>query len=507
MEGTRELLRLEGISKQFNQVEVLKNVAFDLLEGEVHALVGENGAGKSTLIKIISGVYAKDGGRMFFQGEEVVIHTPHEAFARGISTIHQEFNLVPYLDAPSNIFLGREPVGKLGYVKKKEIYRNAESLFERIGYRLNLRVPVKRLSVAERQMVEICKALSLNIRLLIMDEPTAVLSNKEIGNLFNIVRTLKSQGISIIYISHRLDELFEIADRVTVLRDGARVGTVPVQETSKSGITRMMIGRDLTEQYPREAGRRAGPVVLEARHLTGGLLKDISFELRKGEILGISGLVGAGRSELAHAIFGAYPLHGGEVLLEGRRIVNSGPSHSLRNGIALLPEDRKTQGLVLSLDNEKNLTLPNLDMFNRFSRIDGRRARAFSLKMMEDLQVRPLAPRKRTRELSGGNQQKIVIGKWLARKYKVILFDEPTRGVDVGAKVDIYRLMIRIADTSVGVIMISSDLPEILGMSDRVMVMREGRIQAVLDNDHLSEEDVIQHAFDTQDEEGKQCIT
>ncbi len=496
MTDVGELLRLEGISKQFNKVEVLKNVSFDLNVGEVHALVGENGAGKSTLIKIISGVYNKDAGRMFYQGKEVDVQTPHEAFRLGISTIHQEFNLVPYLDAPSNIFLGREPIGKVGYVKKREIQRNAEQLFKRIGYRLNLRVPVKMLSVGERQMVEICKALSLNIRLLILDEPTAVLSGKEIANLFAIVRTLKSEGISMIYISHRLDELFQIADRVTVLRDGCLVGTVPVGKTSKIGITRMMIGRDLNEQYPRERPDKYGPTVLEVKNLNGGMLQNIGFTLRRGEILGISGLVGAGRSEVAHAIFGAYPVESGEILLDGKPISSFDPARSLRHGISLLPEDRKTQGLVLSMDNERNLALPNLDLYNRIGRVDRRRLRDFCRKIMKRLEVKPPELRKLTRELSGGNQQKIVIGKWLARQYKVIVFDEPTRGVDVGAKVDIYKTMVELARSGVGIIMISSDLPEILGMSDRVLVMREGRVRAILDNENLSEEDVIQYAFD-----------
>jgi ribose transport system ATP-binding protein len=493
--NTMPILVLNDIVKKFNENVVLNKVNFDLKPGEVHALVGENGAGKSTLIKIISGAYSKDSGELEFDQIPFEVKSPHEALKKGISTIHQEFNLVRYLDAPSNIFLGREIVNPFGLIDKKEMKKRSQALLDRIDCQINLDVPVSKLSVAEQQIIEICKALSINIKVLIMDEPTAVLSEKETEKLFQVVKSLKDSGIAIIYISHRLEELFVIADRTTVLRDGKVVGTLNSEQFNKELITKMMIGRDLSEQYPkREKGDKA-ETILDVRNITGGVLKDISFKLHKGELLGLYGLVGSGRTELAKSIMGLYQMDKGEVVLHGKHICNKNPNRAIRNGFALVPEDRKTQGLLLNLNNEENLTISSLKLFCKHGVLLKNRIKNYAKKMVGNLQIHPANSKVRTKELSGGNQQKVVIGKWLSKPYEVIIFDEPTRGVDVGAKVEIYKIINNILEQGIGVIMISSELPEIIGMSDRILVLREGKLMANLINESLTEETVIKYAF------------
>jgi len=495
LNADNELLFLKDISKSFYGVNALKSVNFQLFKGEVHALVGENGAGKSTLIKVVAGVHKPDSGVIIYEGESIRIHNPRDAFSLGIGTIHQEFNLVPYLDSACNIFLGREFYNKLGKINQKLIYDKTEELFEKIGANINPRTPVKDLGVAEKQMVEICKALSLNVKILIMDEPTAVLSGKEIDKLFEIIASLRKQRISVIYISHRLEELFRIADRATVLRDGCLIGTVNVKDVNKDIITKMMIGRDLTEQYPR-INKTIREEILRVCNLSRkGILHDISFTVKKGEILGLAGLVGSGRTEVARAIVGLDQFDSGSILLEGNEIKISSPNDAINKGIALVPEERKTQGLVLSLSMEKNITLPYMNFLSNLGIISKKKVYSTSEKLISELNIKPNNLNYIVRSLSGGNQQKVVIAKWMVQNYKIMIFDEPTRGVDVGAKVEIYKLINMVASQGVSVIMISSDLPEILGMSDRILVMKEGRIAGEIAHDNVTEEDVMKYAF------------
>ncbi|MDK2878929.1 MAG: ribose transport system ATP-binding protein [Thermoanaerobacteraceae bacterium] len=490
-----EVLKLINITKSFPGVKALDNVNFTLLKGEVHALVGENGAGKSTLIKIISGVYKKDSGQILLEGKPIEINNPRDAYSRGISTIHQEFNLIPNLNCAQNIYLGRERINKFGKVDDKGIYNSTKELFEKIGVNINPEVLIKKLGVAERQLVEICKALSLNAKILIMDEPTAVLSEKETDKLFYIINSLRNQGVSIIYISHRLDELFQIADRATVLRDGRLIRTVKMKDVNKELLTKMMIGRDLSEQYPKDNVKRNVEVFRIENLSIQGTSKKISFKLNKGEILGIYGLVGSGRTELARAIFGLDKIESGEMFLEGKAIKINSPRDSINKGIVLIPEDRKNQGLVLSLTIENNITLPHLKSFSKCGIINKKKIFSTTQKLIEKLNIRPSVPKKITKNLSGGNQQKVVIAKWMYQNCKVFIFDEPTRGVDVGAKVEIYKLINAVANQGAGVIMISSDLPEILGLSDRILVMKEGQIVGEILGKDATEEEVMKYAF------------
>jgi ABC-type sugar transport system ATPase subunit len=425
----------------------------------------------------------------------VQITSPREAFDLGISTIHQEFNLVPYLDVASNIFLGRENRNICGVLNKKAAYKHTEALLEQVGARVNPKSLIKDLGVAEKQMVEICKALSINSRIVIMDEPTAVLSVKEIEKLFTVINSIKAKGISIIYISHHLEELMEIADRVTALRDGEIIGTLQKSELTKPLITKMMIGRDLSEQYPR-SNKKIGDKVLKVEGINrAGTLKDISFEVRSGEILGFSGLVGSGRTEVARAIIGADTFDSGAIYLNGKKVKIETPVTAKKLGMALVPEERKSEGLVLSLSVEKNISLPYLKKINKSNIISKKKVAQLSDELVKRLNIRPDNTNIRVRNLSGGNQQKVAIAKWMYEKHSVIIFDEPTRGVDVGAKAEIYKLMNEIASQGVAIIMISSDLPEIIGMSDRVIVMKEGEIIGELRKEELSEQAVMNLAF------------
>ncbi len=490
-----EVLRVVDITKDFPGVRALDKVHFDLASGEVHALVGENGAGKSTLVKIISGAYKQDAGEIYFQGERIEIQSPRDAIERGISTIHQEFNLVPSLDAAANIFLGREPRSRLGKINKKMIIEWTKELFDRIGLEADPRTPVKSLSVAQKQLVEICKAISIDAKVLIMDEPTAVLAKKEKDQLFETIRALKDRGIAIIYISHRLEELFHIADRVTVLRDGQYVGTVKISDADKHSITRMMIGRDISDQYPKD-NQPSNTEVLRVENLTWGRsVRGVSFHVSRGEILGISGLVGSGTSELGKLIFGVIPPDSGRIFLENRELRLESPKSAIDNGLVLVPEDRKLQGLILGLDIEENLTLASLDLLGSGGIIRGNSLRRTSLDIITKLNIRPPDPHRAVKTLSGGNQQKVVVGKWLLKPSKVFIFAEPTRGVDVGAKVEIYRLISEIANRGAAVIVISSDLQEILGLSDRILVMKDGRVAREFDRKEANEELVMSNAL------------
>jgi ribose transport system ATP-binding protein len=485
-------LEMRGISKSYPGVRALENVSLQVAPGEVHALVGENGAGKSTLMKILAGAQPKDSGTILLDGEPVNIVSPQQAMELGISIIYQEFNLVPYLNAAENIFLGREPRAKVpGFVDFGRMYREAQAIIDRLGVPVNVRTPVNRLSVAQQQMVEIAKATSRKSRIIVMDEPSATLTDHELQSLFSLIRQLKREGVAIIYISHRLEEIFEICDRVTVLRDGHWIATEKIGDLKREDIIRLMVGRELKQMIPK-APAPIGAPALEVRNLTRrGVLHDINLTVHQGEILGLAGLVGAGRTELARAIFGADPIDGGTILLFGQPVRIRSPRQAIKLGIGLVTEDRKAQGLVLGMAVRENITLANLPALTVLNFIQAGREREIARKYVQDLAVKTPSIEQTVQNLSGGNQQKVVLAKWLFTESKVLIFDEPTRGIDVGAKTEIYQLMNRLAAQGVAIIMISSELPEVLGMSDRILVMHEGRIAGELSRHEATQEKIM----------------
>jgi ribose transport system ATP-binding protein len=489
---TTPLIEMRGISKYYPGVVALDNVDFSLAPGEVHALVGENGAGKSTLMKILAGAERASRGEILLDGNVVVIDSPQRAMDLGINIIYQEFNLVPHLSAAENIFLGREPTGPIpGWVNFRHVYGESQRLMESLGMRLDVRSEVRTLSVAQQQMVEIAKATSRQSRLIVMDEPSATLTDHELANLFALIRSLRERGVTVIYISHRLEEIFEIADRVTVFRDGRRIATRPIGEVNREEIIRMMVGRELKESIPKQTAP-VGEVALEVRGLTrAGAFQDISFSVRKGEVVGLGGLVGAGRTEVARAIFGADAVDAGEILLDGRPVSIHSPRDAIRLGIGLVPEDRKLLGLVLGMAVRENVTLANLEAVAPGGFIQPRREREAAQKYIQDLMIRTPSGEQTVRNLSGGNQQKVVLAKWLFTDSRLLIFDEPTRGIDVGSKVEIYQLMNALTAQGVGILMITSELPELLGMSDRILVMHEGRLAGELPRAEATQERVM----------------
>ncbi|MDH6215856.1 sugar ABC transporter ATP-binding protein [Streptomyces pseudovenezuelae] len=489
MSNQDELLRIEGIRKTFPGVVALDGVDFDLRRGEVHVLLGENGAGKSTLIKMLSGAYHPDEGRVLVDGEEVHIRGAQDAERLGIATIYQEFNLVPDLTVAENIFLGRQP-RRLGMIDRKKMEADAEVLLERVGVNVSPRARVRELGIARLQMVEIAKALSLDARVLIMDEPTAVLTSEEVEKLFAIVRSLREDGVGIVFITHHLEEIAALGDRVTVIRDGRSVGQVPAT-TAQDELVRLMVGRSIEQQYPRERPD-AGVALLTVEGLTrGGVFQDISFEVRAGEVVGIAGLVGAGRTEVVRTVFGADPYDKGAVKVSGSSVPRHDVNAAMTAGIGLVPEDRKGQGLVLDQTVEENLGLVTMRAATHAGLVDLKGQRTAAARIAEQLGVRMAGLGQQVRTLSGGNQQKVVIGKWLLADTKVLILDEPTRGIDVGAKVEIYQLINELTAAGAAVLMISSDLPEVLGMSDRVLVMAQGRIAGELSADQATQDAVM----------------
>ena len=506
-EPARPLLRMEGISKHFPGVQALQGVNLEVFRGECLALVGENGAGKSTLMKILSGVYAPDEGTLFIDGEPVTLNNPRQAQALGISIIYQEFNLMPNLSVTENVFVGREP-NTGGVVRWQAMHRQTRELLDQLGVRLRPDAIVRDLSVAQQQMVEIAKALSLNARLVIMDEPTSALTDTEVAALLEIIRGLKARGLGVIFITHRLEEVFAICDRVVVLRDGQNAGELPISHATPERIVQMMVGRRLGDLFQKEAatvdlGTRP---VLEVRGLgrTGTardasaiVLEDVSLSVRAGEIVGLAGLVGSGRTELARAIFGADRFDRGEVLVDGQPVTIHSPRDAIRCGIGLVPEDRKAQALILGLAVRENVTLAGLRSLARYGFIrlgaERRRVREF----VDALRIRTPSVDQKVVNLSGGNQQKVVIAKWLSLQPKILIMDEPTRGVDVGAKAEVHHLMSRLAQRGVAILMISSELPEILGMSDRILVMRQGRIAGELSRAEATQEGIMALATGT----------
>jgi ribose transport system ATP-binding protein len=491
------LISVQDVSKSFPGVRALSRVRFELLAGEVHALIGENGAGKSTLMKILAGIYARDSGEVLYDGEPVSFASPRAAQMKGIGIIHQELQLMNHLSVAQNIFIGREPRGRLGiFLDEDRLNRQARDILAHMHLNLDPRAIVGGLTVAKQQMVEIAKALSFNSRVLIMDEPTAALNNAEIAELFKIIRELKSRGVGIVYISHKMDELKEISDRVTVLRDGEYIATVPTATTSMNTIIGMMVGRTLLD-VPRPAEQAArDEILLEVRKLNcGPLVRDVSFTLRRGEILGFAGLMGAGRTEVARAIFGADKAQSGEVLVRGTKATIKTPSDAVALGIGYLSEDRKRFGLATGMDVESNIVMATLARhlaFGFFLRRRGIRATVESFIRL--LNIRTPSANQEVRLLSGGNQQKIVVAKWLARDCDILFFDEPTRGIDVGAKAEIHKLLRSLAGQGKAIVMISSELPEILGMSDRIIVMCEGRMTGELTWREATQERIMQLA-------------
>jgi ribose transport system ATP-binding protein len=488
------LVRMEGIDKRFPGVHALDQCDFDLQSGEVHALVGENGAGKSTLMKILGGIYHKDGGHVFLNGDEVEIVNPRQAQDMGISMIHQELNLMPHLTIAQNIYIGREPRTRVSFmVDDKTTNQKAEKLFEMLSLELDPDTKLADLTVAKQQMVEIAKALSFNSKILIMDEPTAALTDAEIDDLFRIIRELRGNGVGIVHISHRLEELKLIADRITVMRDGRIIDTLLTENATKDNIISLMVGRTIYESEPEIPENPSQEIVMEVRSLNRGkALQDVSFDLKKGEILGFAGLMGAGRTDVARAIFGADNLDSGEIFIKGKRVQIHKPKDAVVYGIGYLSEDRKRYGLTLGMDVRDNIAMASMKNFLRwFTWVDKKKQTSVSREMVSTLNIKTPSVDHRVKYLSGGNQQKVVIGKWLTADTDILIFDEPTRGIDVGAKSEIYKLLNDLASAGKSIIMISSELPEILRMSHRVVVMCEGRITGILNADELTQESIM----------------
>ncbi|MGZ6270571.1 MAG: sugar ABC transporter ATP-binding protein [Candidatus Limnocylindrales bacterium] len=481
---------LAGVSKRFAGTQALQDVSLDLVAGEIHGLVGENGAGKSTVVKVFAGIHQPDSGSVLLDGQPVLIHGPAQARSLGMAVVHQEPRLFPDLTVAENVFMGHAPRGLLGSVDWRQMRRAADRIFESLSVHLDSGEVVRGLSMADQQLIEIAKALSIEARVLILDEPTASLSTHEVERLFAIVRQTRERGVAVLFVSHRLEEVFQLCDRATVLRDGRHVITAPTSDLTAADLVRHMVGRSVS-LFPRTAAQ-IGDVLLEVRGLTRvGAFRDISFSVRAGEIVGLAGLVGAGRTEVARVLFGLDRADAGEVLLDGRRVTFANPSAALRAGIAYVPEDRHLDGLVGGFTIAENVTLPIIPRL--FPRLFMRTSRERSLAAgyAERLQIRATGMDELVEALSGGNQQKVVIAKWLATKPRVLILDEPTRGVDIGAKVEVHRIISDLAAAGLGIVLISSELPEVLAMSDRIMVLHEGRISAEIPRAEASEERVM----------------
>ncbi len=488
------VLELKNISKRFGGVEVLHGVSFGLRPGEVHALLGENGAGKSTLIKVITGIHQADAGEIYLNDKKVHFDNPLQARLAGIAAIYQELSLCPDLNVAENIFLGRQPTTFGGRIDWPKLYDEAGRLLTSLGVHLDLKTKARNLSIAQMQSVEIARAFSLNARILIMDEPTSSLTLNEVAELFGLVRRLRSEGTAIIFISHRLEELFEVADRVTVLRDGSYVETRQVKDVTRDELVRLMVGRTISNLFPKQEVQ-PGEIALKVEHLScAGIFEDISFEIHKGEILGMAGLVGAGRTDVARSIFGVVPPTGGTIEVDGRQVEISTPQQAINLGLAYVPEDRQLHGLISAMDITSNISLPILQQYTRQGWLMDKVERGAAFQAAQQMEVRANSIWQLARTLSGGNQQKVVLAKWLSTKPRILILDEPTRGIDVGTKAAVHALMSKLAAEGLAILMISSELPEVLGMSDRILVMHEGHMTALFNRADATQEKIINAA-------------
>ncbi|MCP3027212.1 sugar ABC transporter ATP-binding protein [Halobacillus sp. A5] len=492
----QNLVKMSEIDKSFAGNRVLQNVNFSVQAGEVHALMGENGAGKSTLIKVLTGIHSRDGGTITVKGKDVIFSHPKEAEKQGIVVIHQELNIIPHLTVTENMFLGKElSIGKTGILRKREMQTQTLESLKRLGVEnIPPNETAGNLSVGKQQMIEIARAISTNAEMIIMDEPTAALTDREITSLFKVIESLRKQGVSIVYISHRMEEIFQICDRITVLRDGQYIGTKPIKETSFEAIVKMMVGRDLGERFP-ERSSVIGDTLLEVKDLARDeWFEGINFQVKEGEILGVAGLMGAGRTEIMETIFGAAKKSKGQVLLQGRPLDVTHPRDSIRAGIGFITEDRKDEGLVLNLSIRENVALTNLKAVSCGGWVSNARERDLVDDLIKKLHVRTTGRDQEVKSLSGGNQQKVVIAKWLGIEPRLLILDEPTRGVDVGAKKEIYHIMNQLTEQGVAIIMVSSELPEILGVSDRIMVIHEGKMAKVFKRGEADQEKIMHAA-------------
>lgn len=492
------ILEMKGITKRFPGVLALENVDFSLRQGEIHALVGENGAGKSTLMKVLGGAYRADEGEILFEGEPLILNNPSDAIQHKIGIIYQEFNLVSTLDIAHNMFLGREPQDAVGTLKKKEMYEKSTEILARLGLtNIDCRTKVRHLSVAVQQLVEIGKAVFQDVRVLVMDEPTAVLTDRESEQLFDLMLNLKARGISIIYISHRLEEVIRLCDRITVLRDGRNAGELDNQQhmINKDVIVSHMVGRELGDYYPFKTHEITNEILLDVRGITApGVFEDISFQLHEGEILGFAGLVGAGRSEIMEALFGVRKIMSGEVYIKGERVQVNNPENAIAHGIGFVPEDRKRDGLVLGMPLSDNMVMASLNDIAVGGHILKRKKKNIVNDVTQSLNIRPPQVERKAQNFSGGNQQKGVIAKWLAINPRILILDEPTRGIDVGAKIEIYNIVNELAKNGLGVIVVSSELPELMGICDRVLVIREGMLSGEFTRSEFEEERIMNAA-------------
>lgn len=488
------VLEMKNIDKRFANVYALQGVNLQLKRGEVHALLGENGAGKSTLIKVLGGIYKADSGEIWVHGQSVSISSVKAAQAHGINIVHQEIVLVPHISVAENIFLGREPVTKAGLKDRKKMYEKAEELVKELGLDIDVKQEVYYLTIAQQQLVEIIKAVSFNSKIIVMDEPTSSLAEREVEYLFEVINKLKKQGVSIIYISHKLNELFAITDKITVMRDGKYVDTKDTKDTSMDELIRLMVGRDLTEYYSR-GEHKIGETAFEVKGLSQkGKFEDVSFHIKKGEIVGFSGLVGAGRSEIMQAVFGVTAPDAGDIYMNGTNVKFKNVQDAINHGIALIPEDRKKEGLILKNTVGYNITLTVQDQYKKFVHVDRKKRDDIIQKYIKSFSIKTPSAEQLVNNLSGGNQQKIVLAKWLATNPKLLILDEPTRGVDVGAKAEIYTIIDQLAKEGMAVILISSELTEIINMCDRIYVVAQGQITGELQRSDFNQEKIMYHA-------------
>ena len=484
-------IEMRGIDKSFGGNAVLKNAGFLLDDGEVHTLMGENGAGKSTLMKILTGVYTKDAGQVIVDGKEVCYNNPQEAEKAGIVFIHQELNVLFDLTVEENMFLGKEIKKVFGICDRKAMRKRVQEILDMLGVDIDPTQRMDELSIGQQQMIEIAKALMVDAKVLIMDEPTAALTQSETEVLFKVVNSLRQKGVSIVYISHRMEEIFELCDRITILRDGTYIDTKRIADIDMNDIVKMMIGREIGERYPVR-NSKIGDVAFEVKNLNcPGAFENVSFEVRAGEVLGVSGLMGAGRTEIMQAIFGNMPNVTGQLFLDGKEIKNKNPQQAIQNGIGFITEDRKVEGLMLEESIMKNISLANLGRISNGGVINKKKEQELVNKGIEELRIRCFGPQHECNNLSGGNQQKVIFAKWIYTNPKVLILDEPTRGVDIGAKKEIYNIINELAAKGVAIIMVSSELPEVLGMSDRVMVVREGEVRGILNKEEANQESIM----------------